>query len=162
MRLAALVALSFIIAAGLITGCGKGRDTNAGISVTGTNEAGLRATVFVTRADDRWFEARLTLENTGKQIILFKNAPGDRIPGFRLAAAGQPPFGANAGIWAKSRAIYLSELIAGGSSELVIKWNFEVPPKPRAGYVWTVTITNLYIGEEKIADIVLSRPANAH
>jgi hypothetical protein len=157
MRTVLLVLTALIASAGLI-GCGKSRAVGA--TVTGSNPEGVKATLVISRADDRWLEGRIRIENTGTSVIYFRNAAvGETVSGYRLEAGGLPGFGTYAGIWAKSGATKLRELAPGSSEDFEIRWKFVTAPKPAKNYSWTATITNLFAGERKAGDVVLAYTA---
>jgi hypothetical protein len=126
-----------------------------------TNSAGLKASVSVKRQDNRWFVIGLTLENTGTKAIQVKNPESEKISGMRLKAGDHDAIPAEAGKWkfTKAGAAKLSEIAPGGLSDFEVKWKFD-PKLEKDEYDWSLTITNLFIGEQKIDDLVLSnKPA---
>lgn len=120
------------------------------------NDAGLKATITNQKQRDKALWVWLRLENTGSKTVLFKNPEGMRVSGFKVAAADREPQGADAGRYAatKSQASKLTELAPGSDTEIELKWTFD-PKLPKESYAYTLTVTNLFAGEERLGEIVV-------
>lgn len=165
----ALIAITFLT----LTACGggSGRKTEATLPLeqapTATNDAGLKATVTYYKQSDRYLIVKLSLTNTGKDTVLVKNGDGTTLPGFRATVEGQT-FMADrkgGGSWNPWTGYRPADGPTGGSNNLEIpagitaaielRWNFQLT---RKDYDWVVTVSNLQVGDKKVADIAMAYP----
>lgn len=138
------------------SGCGHGRTAPPFRVLETTGEAGLRLVVIgqEQRPDELLLTVRL--DNAGEQPVQVHHAPGDRLQTFALAAAGRAALGADAAAagHGAAQAAQLQELPPGTEIELRLRWSFS-PPLPSTPYPWTLTVTNLTVGDHGIADLRL-------
>jgi hypothetical protein len=149
-----------LAAAAVLASCGHHRSADQGppklTGVTAANES-LRATALTTAEDSRDLHITVRLVNTGDQPVLFRNPESLRVSGFKAAADGREAVGCDAGRFesTKSAAARLKELPPGAESEVAMKWSFD-PRLAHDSYPWTLTISNMYVGDQKLADVVLT------
>jgi hypothetical protein len=130
-------------------------------AVEGSNAAGLKITATVTKQTERWLILSLVVENSGGKNIQFKNVDGEKIGGLR-AKVGERDVPAEGGKWkwAKAAAAKLTAFEAGVKTDLEAKFKFE-PDLAGKEYDWTVTVTNLFVDDKKVDDVVISSKAPA-
>ncbi len=153
-----IIALPFIAIALTLASCGGGkRPETVVLNGSDANDAGVKATATSMKERDKTLYINVTLQNTGKQTVLFKNPESLRVGGFKVAADGREAIGADAGKMqaTKARAARLRELAPGAEAELDLKYTFE-PALAHNTYPWTLTITNMFIDDKKIPDLTLS------
>ncbi|MBA3708941.1 MAG: hypothetical protein H0W83_09010 [Planctomycetes bacterium] len=121
-----------------------------------TNAAGLKASIAITKQNDRWLIGTLSLTNTGAKAIHFKNAEGEKIGGFR-AKIGDRDIPAEGGKFkfTKAAGAKLTELAPGMITDLEVKFKFD-PKLNGDSYAWKIQITNLFVDDQKVDDLVLS------
>jgi hypothetical protein len=164
MRPFVVLAATLVLGLSLVA-CGGGgssseRAAREGIvlsGVTGTNDAGVKAVARITKERSRTLYITVNIANGGNKTVLFRNPESDRVPGFKVVADGHEAQGADAGHYAstKSLAARLHELAPGAETEFEIKWTWD-PPLAHETYPWALTITNMFINDDKLGDITLS------
>jgi hypothetical protein len=123
---------------------------------TATSDAGLKAAVTSTKERRGSLVITLTLTNAGTQAIQFKSPVASRVAGFAVAADGRERVGADGGrIDKPTPAAQLKSLAPGAKADLELHYTFE-PALAHDSYAWTLTIGNLFEGEQKLADLTLS------
>ena len=129
---------------------------------TGTNDGGITAKLTYYKQTDRYLVVKLSITNNGKDAVLFKNGDGTQMPGFRATSEGQTFVAERkGGTWnpwtgyrpAAGGGSNNLEVPAGVTAALELRWNFQVPSK---SYDWSVTVSNMQVGDKKLADIALS------
>lgn len=152
MRTIALL-LSLIVSLAFAGGAG---------AAEGTNSAGLKVSATVTRFDKKWLTVTLTLDNTSDKKIQFKNPEGEKVGGFR-AKVGDRDIAAEGGKWkfTKGAGAKLMELEPGTKTDIDAKFKFD-PKLAEDPTEWTLTVTNLFVDDKKVDDVVIeSKPAAA-
>ena len=127
----------------------------------GSNAAGLKVTATLKKQTERWLIFDLVIDNTGAKTIQFKNAEGDKVGGLR-AKAGEREVAAEGGKWKWTRAAAAKTtgFEPGVKVDMEAKFKFE-PDLAGKEYDWTLTVTNLFIDDKKVDDVVItSKPAD--
>jgi hypothetical protein len=126
-------------------------------SEAATNAAGLKGSFAVTKQNEKWLIGTLTLENTGAKAIKLKNAEGEKIGGFRCKV-GERDVPAEGGKYKFTRAAgaKLTEMAPGMVTDFEVKFKFD-PKLEDDSYDWTLTITNLFVDDQKTDDLVISK-----
>ncbi len=121
-----------------------------------TNAAGLKGTLLITKQSDKWLIGTLTLENTGAKSIKLKNAEGEKIGGFRCKV-GEREVPAEGGKFkfTKAAGAKLTEIAPGMITDFEVRFKFD-PKLDADTYDWKLTITNLFVDDQKSDDLVLT------